>query len=107
VFTEIVGRDFPIELEYLEHMYGDELTDEIILNEIAALVTTLVVTESDEGLLERYCEAIEQICLGADPGFVQVVCDQLLAVVPQPVRERLGSYLGDRTLELCEALDAD
>lgn len=103
-----LGRAFERTYRDLADLYGDELTDSIVLNELADLFTELVMnpTVSDEEI-EQCAGALEVLCLtdGIDP--VDAVYDQVLSLMPPMAFERVRSYLGPAAERLLDSMEME
>lgn len=106
VIASLLGADFAPVLAELEELYGDELGDDLVLNELAEYLARLLEL-GDEGALERCCAAVEALLHtpGVDP--IRDGYDQLLGLLPPSSRERLRSYVGEATARLLDEMDRD
>lgn len=89
-------------LRELEALYGDELTDDVVLGELRDYLADLVFAGTDEDAIEACCATIE--LLATTPG-VDPVCDLydlLLGRLAPIVLERLLPYLSEETARLVD-----
>lgn len=95
--AEVIGARLP-EFEEtcreLAELYEEDLSDEIVLNELADFIADLVLSEQDVELIERCSELLEELMTlpGLDP--LATVYDQVIACLPAGIRLRLRPYLG-------------
>ena len=75
-------------------LYDDDLTVEVVLNELAAFASGLLDSSEDrEAPLERCFEAVEALCR-LDEESAEVVAWSFLAALDAPALQRAASYLG-------------
>jgi hypothetical protein len=94
---------------YLElaELYEEDLSDEIVLNELARFVADLLEADEDEGLIGRCSDLLEELMSqpGLDP--LVTVYDQVLVCLPPGLRLRLAAYLGPLAAGLLAALEGE
>jgi hypothetical protein len=90
-----LGSTFEVHYRDLEALYGDELDDGLVLEELADLLANLLLDPSrDEPAIELCCAALEELCTtpGIDP--LATVHDRVLCALPPTALRRVRSYLG-------------
>src|SRR5579875_2516535 len=95
VLLRPLGSTFEAYYRHLEALYGDELDDGLVLEELADLLANLLLDPSgDEAAIERCCAALEELCRtpGIDP--LATVHDRVLCAMPPTAQRRVRSYLG-------------
>lgn len=83
---------------YLElaELYGDDLSDAVVLHELACFFERALLAGDTDEPVERCCECLEAIS-ARDP---QAVSDHFLALLSPTGLERARSWFGPRTNEL-------
>lgn len=106
----IVRQNVPeFESRYLDllELYGEDLTPEAVLNELAEFATGILADGDDEETLERVCLAIEAVAVepGVDGRYLVAFCffDQL----PAFFLEAIYAYLHPVTETILERLNKD
>ncbi len=97
-----LGAVFEPQYRDLEDLYGDELTDDIVLNELGWFIESLVTNEAPDELIERCCDVLEKLCALPSVDPVTAICDEVLVVCSPAVIARLESYLGPLAAALLE-----
>jgi hypothetical protein len=91
----------------LSDLYGEDLTPQVVFNELAEYTTDMLADDEDAGALERVCTALELVALepGADGTDMVAFCffDQLPLFALEVVR----SYLQPVTATILELVDQD
>jgi hypothetical protein len=108
--TVIVRETLPeFEGRYLDllDLYGEDLTPEAVLNELAEFAAELLADGDDEETLERVCAAVEAVAveLGADGKDLVAFC--FLDQLPLFALEAIYSYLHPATETILELLGRD
>ncbi len=88
----------------LAELYEEDLSDEIVLNELADFMADLLARGGPEELLERCCAVLEELAADERVDPVELLYDQLLACLPPSLFDRLLGYLGPRVSELVSSL---
>jgi hypothetical protein len=106
VMRSVLGDLF--EAEYLEllDLYGEDLSEGVVLHAFAELLESLLA-RGEEAALERCCQALEVLAngptaAGADSAYLGVVL-----ILSPPALERLRSYLHPTSEELLEAVERE
>lgn len=91
----------------LAEIYQEDLSDEIVLNELADFMTDLLVRGGHEDLLERSCEVLEQLATDPLVDATSTVYGQVLACLSPAVLDRARPYLGPAVEELLGEIERD
>jgi hypothetical protein len=91
----------------LSDLYGEDLTPQVVFNDLAEFASELLAEGEDEGSLERVCAALELVALepGADGTGVVAFC--FLDQLPPFALEAIRSYLHPVTETILELVDQD
>ncbi|MHB8244787.1 MAG: hypothetical protein ACYDGN_05425 [Acidimicrobiales bacterium] len=105
IILEHLTPEFGSYYRDLENLYEEELTDEIVLNELADFFADLLNGSGPDEVIERCCECFEALCHDPrlDPGLT--LYDQLLAYLSPPTLERAWAYFGPATEALLHTAD--
>ncbi len=91
----------------LEDLYEEDLTDDIVLNELADFFSDLIASGGPEPLIERCCDAFEAICNDVQIDSVTTLYDQVLLALSARTLERARPYFGPETETLLTALESE
>lgn len=84
----------------LAELYEEDLSDEIVLNELADFMADLLATGGHEELIERCCALLEELAADRRVDPVASLYDQLLGCLPPSLLDRLAGYLGPLASDL-------
>lgn len=90
----------------LVEIYDEDLTPQVVFNELAEMVSNLLEDEEDEDLLERCFQAVEAVAGTPGVDAVEVVSYSFLEALRPDVRELADSWFGPTTVLLLEDLAA-
>ncbi|MGO9557755.1 MAG: hypothetical protein ACLPQS_11905 [Acidimicrobiales bacterium] len=89
----------------LEDLYEEDLTDDIVLNELADFFSDLIASGGPEPLIERCCDAFEAICNDEGIDSVTTLYDQVLVALSARTLERARPFFGPATERLLARLE--
>lgn len=98
---------FERQYRYLHELYGIDLCDEIVLDELADFLHSATLGDlTEDDTIEECCAALEEMCRtdGIDP--IATVYDHVLSALPATALERLRSYLGPVAAQLLDQMEA-
>ncbi len=101
-----LGADFECTFLDLVRIYGEDLTDEILFDELADYLSDAVMSPfAEDKVIERCCQALDELCTtpGIDP--VRMVYGRVLGDLSPVVLQRLRSYLGPRLEALLDEVE--
>lgn len=104
IVRSILSPEFDEYYRELERAYEEDLTDEVVLNELADFVSDLLAQGGPEPLIERCCQVFEAICADGRIDPVATLYDQVLLCLSPSTFERLRSYFGPATEALVEEM---
>ncbi|MHB1988432.1 MAG: hypothetical protein ACYCSF_10675 [Acidimicrobiales bacterium] len=105
VVCSVLAPEFDEYYLDLVDVYEEELTDDIVLNEVADFFSDLLARGGPEALIERCCAAFEALCETdlIDP--VEALYDQVLSCLSPAVFERARPYFGPKTEALVDQME--
>ena len=107
VIRALLAPQFDEYYSDLEDLYEDELTDDVVLRELADFFSDLLAGSGDDDLVERCAGAIEALCSDERVDAVAKVYDQIVLALSPQTLERARSYFGPSTEELVRRMEAE
>ncbi|MGD0084469.1 MAG: hypothetical protein ABSD78_14925 [Acidimicrobiales bacterium] len=89
----------------LADIYGEDLTSEIVLMELADYVANLIVGGRGEATLERCFAALDELAAYGDGG-PELVAYSFLNELPPATREAAAGYFGPMAARLAQCLES-
>jgi hypothetical protein len=107
ILRDHLGPDFESTYLDLVSIYGDDLSDEILLEELADYLSDAVMSPfADDAVIERCCSALDALCLSPNIDGVSMVYGQVLRALAPAVLERAQSYFGPATEAMLDKVNA-
>ncbi|MGO9196026.1 MAG: hypothetical protein ACLQK4_02720 [Acidimicrobiales bacterium] len=106
IVRSLLAPEFDDYYSDLLDLYEEDLTDDIVLNELADFFSDLLASGGPEALIERCCDAFEALCDAERFDPVTTLYDQVLLALSPRALERARPYFGPAVEALLSELEA-
>jgi hypothetical protein len=99
--------EFEDRYQIVAEAYGEDLTPQVVLNELAEYAAELVRTDEPGDALARCLRAVELVATAPDADGTELVAFCFLDQLPGFARAQIAPYLEPSSARILEALQAD